>query len=421
MRYQAKRKCNHRNGRPWRVLSVVMLGILLCTETSPTYASSLTDIQQQQQQVQQQIQDTQQDKDSAQNAVDNLQDEADSLNSTYQDLSKKLSTLSNEIDSTQSSIAAIQTEMEQLQEQKKAAEEAQKTQYEGMKRRIQYTYESGSSSLLVGILESGSVAEFVKRVEYTAEILSYDRNMLASYEELQNNITQMTADLEEKSQKLGIYQQTLTTKQDEMDDLVMNAGSAYSAKAGEVSVAQMTVDEYNAKIASYQQQEAQLEQKYAAAQAELAQQIAQEEAKEEQETGQTVVEDNSGAMSGYSQADLTLMAAIIQAEADNQSYEGKLAVGSVIMNRVKSSKFPNSLSGVIYQTNQFQPARDGHLDTILQRGPNATCINVAKEVLNGYRSGPWLFFMTQKWADYYGITGYTMIGAHAFFVKWGAN
>ena len=47
--------------------------------------------------------------------------------------------------------------------------------------------------------------------------------------------------------------------------------------------------------------------------------------------------------------------------------------------------------------------------------------DTAKQVLNGYRSGDWLFFMTKKWADYYGITGYSMIGNHAFFRNWGAN
>ena len=131
--------------------------------------------------------------------------------------------------------------------------------------------------------------------------------------------------------------------------------------------------------------------------------------------------ENTGGSISYSDADLKLMAAIIQAEAGGESYAGQLAVGTVIMNRVKSSLFPNTLSGVIYQTNQFQPVRDGHLALILERGPNESCTNAARQVLNGYRSGDWLFFMTKKWADYYGITGYTMIGNHAFFRNWGAN
>ncbi|MBQ7677725.1 MAG: cell wall hydrolase [Lachnospiraceae bacterium] len=133
-----------------------------------------------------------------------------------------------------------------------------------------------------------------------------------------------------------------------------------------------------------------------------------------------VYEDTSGAYAA-SESEIILLAATIQAEAGNQSYTGKLAVGSVIMNRVKSSKFPNTIYGVITQENQFEPWRKGIVTKFIEAGPNATCIEIARAVCNGSRNGNWLFFMTPKWADHYGITGYTKIGGHAFFYKWGAN
>ena len=403
------------------IFSLAMVITLAMAQVVPANASSLSEIEQQKNQVNQQIQDTQQNKDKVQEKVDSLQDEADELNSTYTSLNNKLQSVSDEISDTEQSITTTSQEIEDLQTALADAKKAETQQYEGMKKRIQYTYENRNSSMITAILESGSIAEFVKNVEYTANMITYDREMMVAYEQLQEDIQIKTAELKDKSVQLSQYQDTLSAKQGELDDLVLDAGSAYAAKSGEVSVAQMSVDEYDALIESYRQQEKALEQQQAAAQAQIAQQIAEEEAKQEQETGQPVIEDNSGALSGYSQADLKLMASIIEAEAGNQSYAGKLAVGTVIMNRVKSTKFPNTLSGVIYQKNQFQPARDGHLDAILQRGPNASCIQAATEVLNGARSGEWLFFMTQYWADYYGITGYTMIGAHAFFTRWGAN
>ncbi|MBP5773606.1 MAG: cell wall hydrolase [Eubacterium sp.] len=58
---------------------------------------------------------------------------------------------------------------------------------------------------------------------------------------------------------------------------------------------------------------------------------------------------------------LRLMAAIINSEAGNQSYAGKKAVGIVIMNRVKSKQFPNTVKGVVYQRGQFSPVRNGSL------------------------------------------------------------
>ena len=60
-------------------------------------------------------------------------------------------------------------------------------------------------------------------------------------------------------------------------------------------------------------------------------------------------------------ASLRLMSAIIYSEAGNQSYAGKKAVGIVIMNRVKSRQFPNSVKGVVYQRGQFSPVRNGSL------------------------------------------------------------
>lgn len=62
-----------------------------------------------------------------------------------------------------------------------------------------------------------------------------------------------------------------------------------------------------------------------------------------------------------SAANLRLMSAIIYSEAGNQSFAGKKAVGIVIMNRVKSKSFPNSVKGVVYQRGQFSPVRNGSL------------------------------------------------------------
>lgn len=405
-----------------RWYQIVALLLVICFVHSQAgmnhlMAQSLEEIQQQKEENQKKQNELQKEKDNAQNVVDGLQQEADELGSTYYSLNSRLQTVNDEIDDTQNAIVTTQQDIEDLEQELADAKEAQQAQYEGMKKRIQYMYENGTDSLLVSILESGSIVEFIQRTEYVAMITSYDRQMVDAYGELQETITAKSEELSTKKMQLSAYRDTLATKQDELDDLVENASDAYSAKNGEVSAAQMSVEEFDAQIAAYREQEKALEQKYAEAQIEIAKQIAQEQ----EQSGETTPEDTSGALSGYTEADLKLMAAIIQAEAGGESYAGKLAVGTVVMNRVMSSKFPNTLSGVIYQTNQFQPVRDGHLALILERGPNETCINAAREVLNGYRSGDWLFFMTQKWADHYGITGYTMIGNHAFFVKWGAN
>lgn len=416
------------------------------------YAKSLEEIRQEQLENKKKKEAVESEKQDAQKVVDDLQDQADDLGATYNSYNKRLQSVNKEISDTEDAIASTTASISQLEKELKEAKEAEAEQYEGMKTRIQYMYENGTQSLFVSLLESGSMVEFLQKAEYVSAITSYDRKMMNTYAKLQTSIQEKSASLSEKKTELSAYNDTLSAKQDELDGLVNDAGSAYSAKKGEVSAAQMSVEEYEAKIQEFRDNEAALEGQAAAAQAAIAQQIlAQQQQQQQQQqpqqpegenpgetggenngstenggadnTGQTpqIPSENTGGSISYSDADLKLMAAIIQAEAGGESYAGQLAVGTVIMNRVKSSLFPNTLSGVIYQTNQFQPVRDGHLALILERGPNESCTNAAKQVLNGYRSGDWLFFMTKKWADYYGITGYSMIGNHAFFRNWGAN
>lgn len=93
----------------------------------------------------------------------------------------------------------------------------------------------------------------------------------------------------------------------------------------------------------------------------------------------------------YSEADLRLLSAIIHCEAGSESYKGKVAVGIVIMNRVKSNSFPDTVKGVIYQSHQFTPARNGSLDKALNQYDKGNftseakkeCIAAAQEVLEG--------------------------------------
>ena len=81
--------------------------------------------------------------------------------------------------------------------------------------------------------------------------------------------------------------------------------------------------------------------------------------------------------------DLTLLAAIIHCEAGNQPYEGKLAVGAVVCNRVRSGSYPNNIHDVIYAKGQFGPAYSGSLAKALERGVSESCRQAAQEALNG--------------------------------------
>lgn len=84
--------------------------------------------------------------------------------------------------------------------------------------------------------------------------------------------------------------------------------------------------------------------------------------------------------SSYSNSDVTLLARLIYGEARGENYTGQVAVGAVVMNRVKSSSFPNTISGVIYQPYAFTAVIDGQINL----SPDSTALSAAKEALNGY-------------------------------------
>lgn len=89
---------------------------------------------------------------------------------------------------------------------------------------------------------------------------------------------------------------------------------------------------------------------------------------------------SSGGNSDYTSSDLYLLAKCIYGEARGESYTGQVAVGAVVLNRVKSSQFPNTISGVIYQKGAFTAVSDGQINLT----PNQTAINAAQDAMNGW-------------------------------------
>lgn len=100
-------------------------------------------------------------------------------------------------------------------------------------------------------------------------------------------------------------------------------------------------------------------------------------------------------------SDVQLMARAINGEARGEPYEGQVAVGAVILNRVKDSRFPNSISGVIYQPGAFTAVSDGQINVIISEG--STVYKAAQDAINGWdpTSGCVYYFnpstATNKW------------------------
>lgn len=112
------------------------------------------------------------------------------------------------------------------------------------------------------------------------------------------------------------------------------------------------------------------------------------------------------------QADIRLLAALVYYESGNQPYQGKLAVASVVLNRMNDSRFPDTLSGVIYQSGQFSPAMNGALTWLVASGQQIQedCVKAAEEVLYGGSTLPGYYFFNNT-----PIYGWDLqIGEHYF-------
>ena len=92
------------------------------------------------------------------------------------------------------------------------------------------------------------------------------------------------------------------------------------------------------------------------------------------------LKSSGGSTSSTSNADLNLLARCVYGEARGEPYTGQVAVAAVVLNRVRSSKFPNSISGVIYQSGAFTAVADGQINL----SPNTTAYNAARDALNGW-------------------------------------
>ena len=128
----------------------------------------------------------------------------------------------------------------------------------------------------------------------------------------------------------------------------------------------------------------------------------------------TLTSKTSSSNSTVSSANLDLLAKCVYAEARGEPYTGQVAIAAVVLNRVKSSSFPNTVSGVIYQKNAFTCVSDGQINLT----PNATAYSAAKDALNGWdpTNGCLYYYnpatATSKWI--WSLKVELKIGKHSF-------
>lgn len=361
------------------------------------------------------------EKETLENKTSDLQSQLAGIN---QDLLK----ISDEISDTQMRVTIVNSEILRSEDELAISQQNEDQQYENMKSRIKYMYENGNSNMLELLFSAESMSDLLNKADFIQNISQYDRDMLS---ELQN----IHADIENQKMALQNQQASLNNLENELQQ--------------QQAALQQKADETSTDLAQFQAQLQQIrEQEAAKAAAEAAAKAQQEAAAKAQQQAQASANASSSgnttssnttngsgsANSGSSnsgnntsggttnnsgssanKSDLDLLAAIIQCEA-YQNYDSLLAVATVIMNRVYDSRFPNSISGVVYAAGQFEPAFSGRLEYVLNAGPTSLSYQVAQDAINGAR----LAEVADCYYFLYAGTGHSgiNIGGNVFFPSW---
>ncbi len=336
--------------------------------------------------------------DSKNDHIDDLKDTEAGLQSDLKDLNAQMTAVSSKLEELEGQIAdkeeAIRITGEEIEEAKKT----EAWQYDCMVKRIQYMYESGETDYLELLFSAQSFSDFLNYSDYFSAIADYDENMMAEYEATRQRI-------EEEEAKL------LQEKAD-LDDLYLAAETEKNKVSSLISQTNSNIQKYGDKIAT-------AEEEARAYEAEL------KKKEEDIETLKKIIEQEKALSAAAAKAtwrdisevtfadgDKKLLANIIYCEAGAEPYAGKLAVGAVVINRVLSSKYPDTVVGVIYQKSQFSPVASGRYELALAVDKaNADCYKAAEEAMSGITNvGSCLYFRTP--ID--GLTGIA-IGGHIFY------
>ncbi|MBQ9550426.1 MAG: cell wall hydrolase [Lachnospiraceae bacterium] len=338
--------------------------------------------------------------DETEDRLDDLKDTQSELKSNLSDLNSKLENVSDKLGDIEENIRKKEEEISDAGTVLEETEEEAKNQYKFIKARIRTQYEKGKESYLELFFQTSNFSDFLNRAEYISRVNQYDHEMLERYKEKIKDIKAQKAELEKEKTELDSLREDAAAEQNRVKELVDNTRNSITAYAGEISVAEAEALAYEAKLIAARNTVSALK----------------EQLKKEEELARLSEKMKKRSLDEVSigAGEEDMLAALIQCEAGGEPWAGKVAVGAVVMNRVMSGAFPNTITGVIYQPGQFEPVTSGRFAIVLSQGANAECYKAARAAMNGENNiGECLFFRTIV----PGIKG-TIIGHHVFYLYW---
>ncbi len=393
----------------------VIVGILclLLVFLLPATAQATEETRRKIDQAEKEKRETESKLDETEENLDKLNEQKDSLQGALSTLNTELSQVSNNLSDLEIKITDKEAEIEALNQEIARVEDELATaillkdeQYEAMKQQIKFIYERSDYLYLELFFSAGSFSDFLNKNNYIEQLSSYEEKVLQDYKDAQAAMEAKEEELhlamdrlEEDRKQLDEYKVQVVAEQSRVSGLVSKTSNSIKATASQISEAE-------AEALAYEQKIKEKEEDITALKAKLAEEIRMAELAA-QSSWRDISEVN------FAEGDRYLLANLIYCEAGGEPYSGQVAVGAVVMNRVLSSVFPNTVTGVIYQSRQFSPVASGRLALALAEGrATSSCYQAADEVMKGSTNvGNCVYFRTP--VD--GVNPKYRIGGHIFY------
>lgn len=259
-----------------RILSVMLVSVLTGTMVFSVYGESLSEAKDKKAKLEQSL--TQ-----AEALIDELSSSQDAAEDKITELNKQLSDISNQITTLQNQLADKNQQILVSQDAVNAARETVNAQYAEMKKRIQFMYENGQTTVLEMMLTSGSLADFVNMAEYFSRVTAYDRDKLTEYESSVAELSNAEETLQKEYEELQAMKEEVEQDQEAVASMLSRKESELASISGNLDEAEQLAQSYEAEVQAQNEVLAAIQ----AAEAErLAQEAAEAAARKEEEEKQ---------------------------------------------------------------------------------------------------------------------------------------
>lgn len=373
------------------IMALIFSGVPFTSHATSSTRQEIADKENEKDQIEDQI-------DASKEEISGLKGEQKTLRQQLGELNEQLTAVSDHLAELEVQIRDKEQEIANTTQALAEAREREAWQYDCMEKRIQYAYERGQESLLEIFFSWDSFSRYLNLSTYTESIAAADDAMLDQIIETREFIESEETRLQQEKEALDYLKIQAEADKSRVSGLISQTSNRMADYADQIDHAEEEARAYEANLKK-------VEEDLEALKLKLQQEIAMSQ-RAANATWRNISEVT------FADADLQLLANLIYCEAGGEPYEGKLAVGAVVINRMLSSVYPDTMVGVIYQRRQFSPVGSGRLELALTNNKaTADCYRAAEEAMSGMSNvGNCVYFRT----PIEGLTGIS-IGGHIFY------